>query len=251
MTSALFEAGTLSPVSPDSSICSDAAWMIRPSAQTSSPAVSRTTSPTTTWSAPTLTSVPSRRTRADAFSIDCRAFMALSALPCWRMPPRALNAVIARTTMPVEISPITHRGDRCRHEDDLHVAPVLGQELLPDGRRRLGRERVRPVLLEQLGGPRRGEALGGVDVELRGDVLRRQRVPARRRAALVVGASGVWSSPDPFLNSGLQGVPSRTASGCWASRSPARRTRGRLGGFGIFSSCAGTARRGSGSAGGR
>ncbi len=107
MTSALFDAGTLSPVSPDSSICSDAAWMIRPSAHTSSPAVSRTTSPTTTWSASTLTSVPSRRTRADAFSIDCKAFMALSALPCWRIPPSALSAVISSTTMPVEISPIS------------------------------------------------------------------------------------------------------------------------------------------------
>ena len=107
IASALFDAGTLSPVSPDSSICSDAAWMIRPSAHTSSPAVSSTTSPTTTWSASILTSAPSRRTRADALSIDCSAFMALSALPCWRIPPSALNAVIARTTMPVEISPIS------------------------------------------------------------------------------------------------------------------------------------------------
>jgi hypothetical protein len=47
ITSALFEAGTLSPVRPDSSICSEAAWMMRPSAHTSSPAASRTTSPTT------------------------------------------------------------------------------------------------------------------------------------------------------------------------------------------------------------
>ena len=34
IASALFDAGTLSPVSPDSSICSDAASMIRPSAHT-------------------------------------------------------------------------------------------------------------------------------------------------------------------------------------------------------------------------
>ena len=107
ITSALFDAGTLSPVSPDSSICSDAASTIRPSAHTSSPAASRTTSPTTTWSASILTSVPSRRTRADVLSIDCRAFMALSALPCWRIPPSALSAVIARTAMPVAISPIS------------------------------------------------------------------------------------------------------------------------------------------------
>ena len=107
ITSALFDAGTLSPVRPDSSICRDAASMIRPSAQTSSPAVSRTTSPTTTWSPSIFTSAPSRRTRADALSIDCKAFMALSALPCWRIPPSALSAVIARTTTPVAIWPIS------------------------------------------------------------------------------------------------------------------------------------------------
>ncbi len=106
MTSALFDAGTLSPVSPDSSISREAAWMIRPSAQTSSPAESRTTSPTTTLSASTLTSVPSRRTRADDLSIDCKAFMALSALPRWRIPPTAFTAVMARTAMPVVNSPI-------------------------------------------------------------------------------------------------------------------------------------------------
>ena len=81
--------------------------MMRPSAQTSSPAVSSTTSPTTTWSPSILTSAPSRRTRADAFSIDCKAFMALSALPCWRIPPSAFSAVITRTTTPVAIWPIT------------------------------------------------------------------------------------------------------------------------------------------------
>ncbi len=106
MTATLLEAGTLSPVNADSSICREVASMSRPSAHTSSPAASRTTSPTTTWSASTLTSVPSRRTRAVVLSIDCRAFMALSALPCWRNPPSALSAVISRTTMPVEIWPI-------------------------------------------------------------------------------------------------------------------------------------------------
>ena len=106
IASALFDAGTLSPVSPDSSICSDAAWTIRPSAHTSSPAVSRTTSPTTTWSASIFTSCPSRRRRADVLSIDCKAFMALSALPCWRIPPSALSAVISRTATPVASSPI-------------------------------------------------------------------------------------------------------------------------------------------------
>ncbi len=32
--------------------------------------------------------------------------MALSALPCCRMPPSALSAVMASTTIPVESSPI-------------------------------------------------------------------------------------------------------------------------------------------------
>ena len=107
IASALLDAGTLSPVSPDSSICSDAAWMIRPSEHTSSPAVSSTTSPTTTFSAAISISAPSRRTRADALSIDCNAFMALSALPCWRIPPSAFTAVIAKTAIPVPSSPIT------------------------------------------------------------------------------------------------------------------------------------------------
>ena len=107
ITSVLFEAGTLSPVSADSSICREVASTSRPSAHTSSPAASRTTSPTTTWSAATLTSVPSRRTRALVLSIDCRAFIALSALPCWRKPPSALSAVISSTPTPVAIWPIT------------------------------------------------------------------------------------------------------------------------------------------------
>ena len=46
--SALLPAGTLSPVSADSSICNDEDWISLPSAHTSSPAASRTTSPTTT-----------------------------------------------------------------------------------------------------------------------------------------------------------------------------------------------------------
>jgi hypothetical protein len=79
---------------------------MRPSAQTSSPAVSRTTSPTTTWSAGMVDSVPSRRTRAVVFSMDCSAFIALSAFPCCRRPPTAFTTVINSTTMPVETSPI-------------------------------------------------------------------------------------------------------------------------------------------------
>ena len=73
------------------------------------------------------------------------------------------------------------RGDRRRDQDDLHVALVLGQELLPAGHRRLGRKRVGTVLLQQLSGPGRGQALGGVDAESARHLLRRQRIPVASR----------------------------------------------------------------------
>ena len=79
--SASFCAGTLSPVSADSSICNEVDETIRPSAGTSSPAEISTTSPTTSCSAGITASTPSRRTRAVASIIDFSAFMALSALP--------------------------------------------------------------------------------------------------------------------------------------------------------------------------
>ena len=78
---ASFAAGTLSPVSADSSICSALDVTIRPSAGTSSPAAIKTTSPITSCSAGITDSAPSRRTRAVAFIIDCSAFIALSAFP--------------------------------------------------------------------------------------------------------------------------------------------------------------------------
>ena len=83
---ASFAAGTLSPVKADSSICRALDGTIRPSAGTSSPAAISTTSPATSSSAAISASAPSRRTRAVAFIIDCRAFMALSALPCLAQP---------------------------------------------------------------------------------------------------------------------------------------------------------------------
>jgi hypothetical protein len=86
-------AGTLSPVSADSSICSALAAMILPSAGTSSPALMITTSPGTTCSAGIADSVPSRRTRAVAFIIDLSAFIALSALPSCRRPITAFSTV--------------------------------------------------------------------------------------------------------------------------------------------------------------
>ena len=75
--------------------------MIRPSAGTSSPAASRTTSPTTTSSAAISASEPSRRTRAVALTIALSAFIALSALPSWRKPTTALTTVITISSTPV------------------------------------------------------------------------------------------------------------------------------------------------------
>ena len=94
-------AGVLSPVSADSSICSALAAMIRPSAGTSSPAASSTTSPVTTSSAGISDSEPSRRTRAVAFIIDLSAFIALSALPSWRRPTTAFSTVSKTSRIPV------------------------------------------------------------------------------------------------------------------------------------------------------
>ena len=101
------EAGTLSPVSADSSMSSELAWTIRPSAGTLSPALMSTTSPATTSSAAISASAPSRRTRAVAFISDFRAFMALSALPSWRRPTTALKTVSATSTVPVLHWPMT------------------------------------------------------------------------------------------------------------------------------------------------
>ena len=98
---ASFPEGTLSPVSADSSIWSALALTIRPSAGTSSPAASRITSPATRPSAGIFASAPSRRTRAVASIIDLRAFIALSALPCWRSPVKAFTRVITISTIAV------------------------------------------------------------------------------------------------------------------------------------------------------
>ena len=99
--SATLPAGRLSPVRADSSICSELAAIRRPSAGTWSPAASRTTSPTTSSSAGISASAPSRRTRAVSFIIDLSAFIALSALPCWRRPTTAFSSVIATRTTAV------------------------------------------------------------------------------------------------------------------------------------------------------
>ena len=105
--SVVLDAGTLSPVSADSSMSSECASMILPSAATSSPASSMTTSPATTSSAGISASAPSRRTRAVCFISDLSAFIALSALPSWRRPDTALNTVSAMSTRPVLHWPMT------------------------------------------------------------------------------------------------------------------------------------------------
>ncbi len=96
-----FAAGTLSPVSADSSIWRALASMMRPSAGTWSPAAISTTSPTTSSSAGTSASAPSLRTRAVVFIIDFSAFIALSALPSWRSPTTAFTKVRTMRSIPV------------------------------------------------------------------------------------------------------------------------------------------------------
>ncbi len=88
-----FAAGVLSPVNDDSSTCREMAVTTRPSAGTWSPALSSTTSPTTSWSAGISRSIPSRLTRVVAFMRDLRAFMALSAFPSCRIATTALKTV--------------------------------------------------------------------------------------------------------------------------------------------------------------
>lgn len=99
---AALDAGRLSPVSSDSSICSELAAMMRQSAGTWSPAVMSTTSPTTTRSAGISASVPSRRTLAVVSSIDLSAFMTLSALPSCCIPITALTTVSTSSSAPVD-----------------------------------------------------------------------------------------------------------------------------------------------------
>ena len=172
ITSALFEAGTLSPVSADSSICRELASTSRPSAHTSSPAVSSTTSPTDHLVGVDLdlgpvTADPGGRLEHRLQGVHRALRLALLAHPAQRVERRDQQDDDAGRDLADH-----HRGDGCRDQDDLHVAPVLGQELLPAWRRLLGGKRVRPVLLQQLGGLRRGEPLGRVDAELPGDLVR-------------------------------------------------------------------------------
>ena len=101
-----FDAGVLSPVRADSSMSSEFASMIRPSAATLSPAVISTTSPSTTSSTGIDDSTPPRRTRAVCFVNDFSAFIALSAFPSCRRPTTALTTVSRSSKAPVLHSPM-------------------------------------------------------------------------------------------------------------------------------------------------
>ena len=153
--SVVLDAGTLSPVSADSSMSSECASMILPSAATLSPASSMTTSPGTTSSAGISASAPSRRTRAVCFISDLSAFIALSALPSWRRPVTALNTVSAMSTRPVLHWPMTSEIDGGDQQDDLHVGAVLVEEPPPARLALLLGKSVGTVLLQELRGLRR------------------------------------------------------------------------------------------------
>ena len=96
-----FEAGRLSPVSPDSATSSIAACSSLPSAGTMSPAAIATTSPGTSCPAGISASWPSRRTRAVTIIIFCSAATAASALPSCCRPRTALPSVSRISRMPV------------------------------------------------------------------------------------------------------------------------------------------------------
>ena len=79
-------AGTLSPVSADSSICSALAVDDAPVGRHLVPGGDEHDVADDQLLGGDLRLVPSRRTRAVAFIIDLSAFIALSALPSWRRP---------------------------------------------------------------------------------------------------------------------------------------------------------------------
>ena len=121
-----FEAGVLSPVSADSSMLSELASMIRPSAATLSPAVISTMSPRTTSSTGICRLDPSRRTRAvclvrDLQRVHCALGLALLAEP----DRRRCTPSAAGATTPVLHLTDGQRQDGGDDQDDLHVARVL------------------------------------------------------------------------------------------------------------------------------
>jgi hypothetical protein len=91
-------AGTLSPVSGDSSTRSPWARSSRASAGTRSPASSRMMSPGTSCSAGMVRRCPSRRTAARGSSIRAMADSASCALPSWMKPIAAFTSTTSRIT---------------------------------------------------------------------------------------------------------------------------------------------------------
>ena len=93
---ASFSTGRLSPVSALSPACRPFVSIRRRSAGTTSPAVSRTTSPGASSAASICCSRPPRTTRAFGLLMRRSASMARSARPSWAAPAAALITTISR-----------------------------------------------------------------------------------------------------------------------------------------------------------
>ena len=157
--SASLAAGTLSPVSADSSICSALASTMRPSAGTWSPAEMSTTSPTTSSSAGICASRPRSAGSAPRsvpphpggrlhhrFEGVHGAFrLALLPHPDHRVQHR--QQYQQNRGAPLLDQQGHHRGG---DQDDLHVAAVLPEEPAPARPGLLLRQRVRTVLGQQI-----------------------------------------------------------------------------------------------------
>jgi len=127
-----------------------------------------TTSPTTTCSAGICASAPSRRTRAVAFIIDFRAFMALSALPSCRRPTTAFSTVSNNSKTAV-LHSLTSRDTTAAAT---RMICILLGEPAPARLRLLLRQRVRPVRAQQFTRPRSGQPNGRIDVQRRAHLVR-------------------------------------------------------------------------------
>ena len=106
-TPASFGMGALSPVSAASWASRVAERRMRPSAGTTSPASSCTTSPGTTSVAGTRTSAPSRTTRACGTCMVASASTLARAVSSWRVPRPMLSTTSSATSRPVDTSPMT------------------------------------------------------------------------------------------------------------------------------------------------
>ena len=178
ITALSLDEATLSPVSAASSISSVAVTNSRPSAGTTSPASTSTTSPGTTCSRSICCAAPSRRTVVDILHRPGQRRQAgrgfgFAAQAQQRVEDRQDDQHDRR-------APLTGEDDvdqRRHQQDDLHEVFVLAQERLQARFLLLIRQLVGTVLLQALlrfGG---AQALGGINLQLFGDVFRRQRIP--------------------------------------------------------------------------